>query len=100
MQINWIHLRQSFGEVKLSSSSRVTLKTGGLTGGLSPLSGGLNQMSGGLSQMSGGLSQSSVKREGSSSLLGVKEVCTSYNASNACAASTDCLAGAFKGLYF
>ena len=70
MQINWIHLRQSFGEVKLSSSSRVTLKTGGLAGGLSPLSGGLNQMS-------GGLSQSSVKREGSSSLLGVKEVCTS-----------------------
>ena len=54
-----IHLRQSFGEVKLSSSSRVTLKTGGLSGGLSLLSPGK-----GMNQMS---------QEYTSSLLGVME---------------------------
>ena len=71
MKINCIHLRRSFGEVKLSSSSRVTLiqKTGGLSGGMIQL----NQMPEGQSQMPAGLSQSSIKQEGSSSLLGVME---------------------------
>ena len=85
MKINCIYLRRSFGEVKLSSSSRVTLiqKTGGLSGGMiqlnqmpegqSQMPAGLNQMSEGPSQVPGGLNQSSIKQEGSSSLLGVME---------------------------
>ena len=85
MKMKSIHLRRSFGEVKLSSSSRVTLiqKTGGLSGGMiqlnqmpegqSQMPAGLNQMSEGPSQVPGGLNQSSIKQEGSSSLLGVME---------------------------
>ena len=85
MKMKCIHLRRSFGEVKLSSSSRVTLiqKTGGLSGGMIQLNqmpeglgqmpAGLNQMSEGPSQVPGGLNQSSIKQEGSSSLLGVME---------------------------
>ena len=99
MKMKCIHLRRSFGEVKLSSSSRVTLiqKTGGLSGGMiqlnqmpeglgqmpeglnqmpegqSQMPAGLNQMSEGPSQVPGGLNQSSIKQEGSSSLLGVME---------------------------
>ena len=71
MKMKSVHLRRSFGEVKLSSSSRVTLiqKTGGLSGGMIQL----NQMPEGQSQMPAGLSQSSIKQEGSSSLLGVME---------------------------
>ena len=80
MKINSFHLRRSFGEVKLSSSSRATLKNGGLSGGLSQMPGGLSQMSGGLNHMPGGLnqtpggpSQMSIKQEASSSLLAVIE---------------------------
>ena len=81
MKINCIHLRRSFGEVKLSSSSRVTLiqKTGGMIQlnqmpeGQSQMPAGLNQMSEGPSQVPGGLNQSSIKQEGSSSLLGAME---------------------------
>ena len=71
MKMKSVHLRRSFGEVKLSSSSRVTLiqKTGGLSGGMIQL----NQMPEGQSQMPAGLNQSSIKQEGSSSLLGVME---------------------------
>ena len=92
MKINCIYLRRSFGEVKLSSSSRVTLiqKTGGLSGGMiqlnqmpegqSQMPAGLNQMSEGPSQVPGGLNQSSIKQEGSSPLFGARgsQVCNRH----------------------
>ena len=74
-KIYLIHLRQSFGEVKGNSSSRVTVKTGGLPGGLSHVSGGLSQMSRRLSQVSGGglNNQSGIKQEGNSLLHSARE---------------------------
>ena len=75
MKIYLSHLRQSFGEVKGSNSSRVTVKTGGLPGGLSHMSGGLSQMSRRLSQVSGGglNNQSSIKQVGNSLLHSARE---------------------------
>ena len=87
MKIYLSHLRQSFGEVKGSNSSRVTVKTGGLPGGLSQMSGRLSQgsrrlsqVSGGLSHVSGGHNQSSIKQEGSSPLFGARgsQVCNRH----------------------
>ena len=80
MKIYLSHLRQSFGEVKGSNSSRVTVKTGGLPGGLSQMSGRLSQGSRRMSQVSGGLNQSSIKQEGSSPLFGARgsQVCNRH----------------------